>query len=381
MGPENLLIAKTLPIFNRLFPRSHLEQLWAVAQPRKYRYKMAVWILPGVMLSAYIRRLPSLDAILAEYASTLAITSKSTLSGMLRNAAFARLVCLMLEEQQDYWDPAEQRLVLLDSMAFTISARRRSDAEKVNDKTLGGGVLWAYLPDASAGKSPVRLLKVMRGAWNDCAQMRGLDFIIPNGPIYVLDRGFFGFDLLRLWLDQQVHFIVRAKKNNVTCYTVVREIRHTKKVGGLRVLLDAVVDLGKSDPVRVRMIKAVVASGELLILISDLLKEKAASVLADYKRRWEVERFHYFVKSAIGLAHFYSFAMRGLEILTQLALFLAALIWMGQSKECEAGQTLVQQLLRILRSLRKGLTSATAWRRNTCQRLFRNCKKGRASPA
>ena len=112
----------------------------------------------------------------------------------------------------------------------------------------------------------------------------------------------------------------------------------------------------------VRLVVARPASGEELILASGLLAWSAEDLLAAYRRRWHIERFHRFVKDALGLAHLYSFHRLGLGLLLHVALLVAMLLFLGVDESC--GET-IATLHIALRRTRAAVDLGSPWRRNT----------------
>ncbi len=259
--------------------------------------------------------------------------------------------------------PGSEELVALDGMAVTLPSTQRHRCKKYNRRTVGGGVGWAYLVNAAQGSCPVKVLQIVQGAWHDSKVMRRVG-LMAHGPVYLMDRGFYALELLQQWLDGKVHFIVRVKEHNLV-YQVLRTLSKPRPAGAKRITLDALVRLGgpqaKAHPV-VRLVIAVLASGERLILATDRLKWSAERILAAYKKRWHIERFHRFLKDALGLAHLYSFDQSGITFLLLTALLLAMLLFLAESSS--SGET-IRILRRMLRVIRELLGLDTPWKRNT----------------
>ena len=112
-------------------------------------------------------------------------------------------------------------------------------------------------------------------------------------------------------------------------------------------------------------------SGEELILATDKFQWSARRVVAAYAKRHHIERFHRFLKDAIGLAHPYSFDQRGIAFLLYTALLLAMLLMLGMAERC-VGQT-IHILRKALRKVRACFGLGTAWK---CTRFaLRSAKK------
>ena len=257
----------------------------------------------------------------------------------------------------------EGELVAVDSMAISLPKTRRHHCKKVNNATVGGGVLWSLgIRKHYRRGLPVQVLRVVQGAWHDSKVIREVS-LRARGPVYLMDRGFYALDLLGDWLDRQVRFIVRARKTQLT-YKVKRHLGRPRAAAGLHVSIDAVVRLGapsaKAHPV-VRLLHATLPSGEDLILVTDRMNWTREAVLKAYNQRWHIERFHRYVKSTIGLAHLYSFDQTGIEVLLYTALLLALLLLLEDDDQ--VGPT-VDLLYSALSGLRQRSGLGTPWKRN-----------------
>jgi len=248
-------------------------------------------------------------------------------------------------------------------MAASLAKTRRHHCKKMNNRTVGGGVVWTYMVEAARNVCAIRVLKIVEGAWHDTVVMRGVR-LVPQGPVYLMDRGFYALDLLSKWLRERVHFIVRARAGKFQ-YTVERVVSSPRPIGKVQLLVDAWVRLGgaqaKVHP-RVRLVMGALALGKDLILVSDL-SWSAEEILAAYKKRWHIERFHKLLKDTLGLAHLYSFSQDGISFLLHVALLVCLLLLMVA--EWVAGAT-IEVLDEALRALRTSLGLATPWRRNSC---------------
>ena len=190
-----------------------------------------------------------------------------------------------------------------------------------------------------------------------------------------MDRGFYALDLLESWRSQNVRFIARVRRRSLR-YRVTKHLSRPRRLGSLELSLDARVRLGKPEAKarpRVRLLRAILPSGEELILATDRFDWPAERVFAAYKKRWHIERFHRLLKDSIGLAHLYSFHQTGLEFLVYTALLLALLLLMLESDS--DGET-IAILARVLREVRAQLGLATAWKRNMYTKGRRGAQRG-----
>lgn len=365
-----------VPVSSGFSPLRLREQLWRSAQPSDYAFRLSPFGFIETLLMAYVCRLSGLREMVERFSSRLGTANFSTLSHAIRRASSLRLVRLLCDFLEFGGQPRANALIALDSMAITLPKTQRHRCKKFNDKTVGGGVLWAFLLDAARGVNPVRVLKTMQGAWSDARQMEGVELIL-NGPIYLMDRGFFKLAFVERMLRERVRFIMRLRKDVARRHELIRAISQPRFIGGKRLTLDALVELGgpksKSRP-RARLLMVVLPDGEELCLLTDRLELSAETLLAMYKRRWEIEGFHRLVKDVLGFAHLYSFDQQGIEFLLRVALLLALLLYLGA--DGFDGKTL--ELLRVgLRRLRRALGLTAIWRRNSCIRPRSAKKRGK----
>ena len=332
-------------------------------EPRGYDYEIGVRGVVQAFLLAFVLRMSGLREVTQRCGASLLNTDNfGSLSPVLGRASMTAFVRRFVEQLEDRHEPAAGELIAIDGMALTLPKTVRHRCKKFNNKTVGGGVIWAFWIDAPAGACPVKVLKVVEGAWHDGHEMRGV--ALRSGPVYLMDSGFYTLALLAEWIEAQVRFVVRAKAGSLV-YETLKTHRHPQRVGAVRVEFDGLVRLGgaqaKAHPV-VRLIQAVLPDGQKLILTTTEWTWSTAEVLAAYRKRWQIERFHRFIKETVGLAHLYSFQQNGLTFLLYTALLLALLLFFAEDNP--EGLT-VDVLRQALKALRAAFGLGTVWRRNT----------------
>jgi len=313
---------------------------------------------------AYLLRLSGLRQVMAFFSERLGTENFSTISHALARSSTLKYIRLLIDTLQSLHRPGKNALVILDGMAVSLPKTQRHRCKKMNNNTVGGGVVWAFAVDAAKGLCPVKILKVIEGAWHDSKVMEDVE-LIAKGPVYVMDRGFYAFHLIDKWLKKKVHFIVRARARSLY-YHVEQIVSFPRRIGAIQILEDAIVLLGQSgakDARSVRLIKAILSSGEELILTSDLTDWSAEALLDAYKKRWHIERFHRLLKDTMGLAHLYSFSQNGIAFLIHTALLLALLLYMSVS---DYKSTTLDVLKKALRDVRIVAGCGTPWKRNSC---------------
>lgn len=333
----------------------------ADVRPGNYPHKITCDALVRVFMSAYARRMSGLREIAAAFGGALGTDKFGSISPALSRPSSLAYVQGLVKSLEARHRPGKDRFVALDSMAAALQATQRHRCQRMNNKTAGGGVLWAFMIDAVPGCCPVRVLKVMAGAWNDSHQMAGIE-LIAKGPIYLMDRGFFSLRLIQSWMEQEVRFILRAK----TLVGVQRlgQLSKPRQYRGGRIVSDRLVRLGgaqaKAHP-EVRMIEARIGKTFLRVVTSEM-DWSAEQVLDGYKKRERIERFHRFLKEALGFAHLYSFSHEGIMFLLHTALLLAMLLIIDDP--ATRAMEVVAALRKALKSLRASLGLSYIWKRN-----------------
>ena len=331
--------------------------------------------LPWVLALSFLWWLPSLQTITARYSAMLGAIAKSTLADLLNNGRIARLMAALWQAVEPADDTNRGRLLAVDSMPVTMPATRRTNAAKLNNNTRGIGLMWSVALDAPGGQIPVRIIHIPLKACNDSRLLRQHD-LTPNGPVYLLDRGFYCFELIDKLLGDQVRFIMRARKHQMR-YQIQKQLSNPRRLAsGIAVELDALVTLGsgaRGPHPRVRLIRAYLpprgdAEPEDLFLVTPPSAASATKILDDYRRRDEIEKFHQALKSSLGLAHLYSFQVNGIQTLVYAALMLATCI-LVMTKDADPAQlhatmTIASLIILALNALRDTKHIQRPWKRN-----------------
>jgi len=317
-------------------------------------------------MMAYMARLSGLRAVGERCGRLLGTCAVSSIAEALARDSSLRFVRSLVARLETTHQPGDEELVVLDGMAVTLPKTQRHGCAKFNNKTVGGGVVWAYMVGAAREVCPVRVLKIVTGAWCDSKVMRGVA-LLARGPVYVMDRGFAACALFEQWLAQEVRFIARLRKNMLR-YDVQRVLSGPRRIGSTFLELDALVRLGsartKARPT-VRLIVVRLHGGELLSLATERMEWSAERVLEAYRKRWHIERFHRLLKDTLGLSHLYSFKATGIALLIYTALLTVLLLYFAQRDP--HGDT-IEVLRRMLLIVRAGLGLGTPWKRNSCIR-------------
>jgi len=173
-----------------------------------------------------------------------------------------------------------------------------------------------------------------------CSEPEQLRAMLQRGRLYVMDRGYAAYELLRDILDAGSSFIGRVKDN--TAFTVAEERPLTAAAAAAGVVRDVVVAKLGTDhhrdylKQRVRLIIVHITkpdgSHEELWLVTDRLDLPAELIALAYRYRWTVELFFRWFKCILGCRHLLSTSQNGVEIQVYLALIASLLItlWTGK---------------------------------------------------
>jgi len=136
---------------------------------------------------------------------------------------------------------------------------------------------------------------------------RHLEFC-QKGDLVVLDRGYPSFNLMSLFIEKNIDFLMRCKTGNG--FNAVKKFLENKTTD------DAIVDLELSRPskkvakgnsLKVRLIKVQLESGTTEVLATSLL-DKATYLTSDFKDlyfdRWKIETYFDILKSRLDLENF-----------------------------------------------------------------------------
>ena len=177
------------------------------------------------------------------------------------------------------------------------------------------------------------------GNTGEVTQLRGQ---LRPGRLYVLDRGYAAYRLLRDILDARSSFVVRLHDD--AAFTVAQERPLSAAARAAGVVRDVVIarlgtDHHKDEvgrPLRI----VVVATGkanpggrpDALVLGTDQMDLAADLVALAYRFRWSVELFFRWLKCILGCRHLLGESLSGVTIQVDVALIASLLVtlWTGR---------------------------------------------------
>lgn len=154
---------------------------------------------------------------------------------------------------------------------------------------------------------------------DDSSEQTVLGQNLEAGVIYLLDRGYCGFDLLNRILNIKSHFVIRLKKDLI--FRVERENPLSAEERALEIRGDEVGLLGKanedwmstktreSHPPERQLRRVTIwdeKNRENVILLTDLMDVEAKIIGHLYRSRWLIELFFRWLKATAGFAHLVS---------------------------------------------------------------------------
>jgi len=203
-------------------------------------------------------------------------------------------------------------------------------------------MVWALWQDADHRAAKLHLqFDVLRGVPSDATLTPGassehnqLRVMLKADRLYVLDRGYAGYQLFRDILDAGSSFVVRVKDN--TTFQVAEERAISAEARAAGVVRDVVIAKLGTDhhkdylgqPVRLVIVRRQRPDGtmEELWLVTDRLDLPAELVALAYRYRWTIELFFRWFKCILGCRHLLANDANGVAIQAYVALIASLLM-------------------------------------------------------
>jgi hypothetical protein len=263
-----------------------------------------------------------------------------------------------LSEASSVFDAAPLREILrgLSTQATPIVSGREAEAlEKLTavDGSLLPALskmLWALWQDDDHRAAKMHLhFDVIRGVPIDATLTEGtgsereqLRMTLQAGRLYVLDRGYAGYEFFQQIINAKASFIGRIYHN--AAYRVIEEREISPEAAAAGVIEHVVVDkLGSEkhknylkQPVSVVKVDTGQLDEEgnprILVLATDRLNLSAELIALGYKYRWAIELFFRWFKCILGCRHLLAQSQNGVAIQMYIALIASLLIslWVGR---------------------------------------------------
>ena len=222
-------------------------------------------------------------------------------------------------------DVLTQKLLAVDGTFFTVAHR----------------IVWALFN--GGGKGNVRAhvrFDVLKGVPEAAVLTHGragesaeLLKHLESGCLYLMDRGFQSYALLKAILDTSSDFLVRLRKSAVL--RTLEELRRSAADQAAGVVADRIVQLGCGDdqtpalpPLRCVEVVFTTRRGqvETLHLLTSRLDLPAHLIALLYQHRWQVELFFRWLKCVANFEHFFSESLEGMTLQVYVSIIGTLLI-------------------------------------------------------
>ena len=167
--------------------------------------------------------------------------------------------------------------------------------------------------------------------------------------VFVFDRGVASRKAFNELDDSEIRFITRINPN--ARHEVLENYPLPTaglKVGNLTITQDASVALFDKYHKRsnaFRMLQANNDRGETLWFLTNMLEPESETIIALYKKRWDIEVFFRFIKQELNFKHFISTSPNGIKVVLYMTLILAMLILIYKKMNGIGYKTAVRRFL------------------------------------
>jgi hypothetical protein len=255
-----------------------------------------------------------------------------------------------LSESVQVFDPALVRPILKELAELARPHLRGREAEALANLTAFDGsvfsalprMTWALWQDAEHRGVKLHLqFSVAKWVPVDCAitpaacsEPAAMQAMLQPGLLYVNDRGYASFGLMRSILDSGSSFITRVKDDIALHLQEEREISpEAAQAGVIRdVILQRLGTPHHKDvvgrPMRLVIVRSQDRSGKPteVWLVTDRFDLDADLVAIAYRYRWTIELFFRWMKCVMGAKHLLSHKRNGIELQIYAALIVSLLI-------------------------------------------------------
>lgn len=149
------------------------------------------------------------------------------------------------------------------------------------------------------------LLDLTDGKTHEVTVLQEMDFsAYAKGTIFVMDRGYNDYALLKKITDAGHHFVVRRKKNAQTFMLRLHRLARGKGVLRDERVAFALPTAQNRYPDDLRQVTFVDDEGEIYEYLTDEFRLSAMNIAEIYKRRWDIETFFRWIKQNLKIKTF-----------------------------------------------------------------------------
>lgn len=283
------------------------------------------------------------------------IQQASTLNKVQKRLGVSRVSLGSLSEATGVFDAQPLREIVQELSARAVPLQHGREAEALRGlQAVDGSLLpalprmvWALWEDDTHHAAKLHLqFDVLKGVPSDATVTAGassepdqLRAMLQPDRLYVIDRGYAGYQLFRDILDARSSFVGRVKDN--TAFRVAEERTLPSEARAAGVIHDRVIAKLGADHhkdvigqnVRLVIVRRRKTDGttEELWLVTDRLDLPADLVALAYHYRWSIELFFRWFKCILGCRHLLSESANGVAIQCYVALIASLLVvlWTG----------------------------------------------------
>jgi hypothetical protein len=288
--------------------------------------------------------------------SVRGLQQASSLAKVQKLLGVSRVALGAFSEAAGVFDAEPLRHIVHELAAHAEPLQHGRDAEALRGLTAVDGsllpalprMMWALWQDDTHHAAKLHLqFDVLKGVPTDATVTAGassepeqLRVQLQPGRLYVLDRGYAGFQLYRDILDAGSSFVGRVK--DTTAFHLAEERVLSAEAYAAGVMRDVVIRKLGTDHhkdylgrhVRLVIVRRTKPDGstEDLWLVTDRLDLAADLVALAYHYRWTIELFFRWFKCVLGCRHLLSESRNGVAIQCYVALIASLLIvvWTGR---------------------------------------------------
>lgn len=260
-----------------------------------------------------------------------------------------------LSESVSSFDPSFLRNVVVEMARQAIPLQKGHDVEALQGLTAVDGTVLHAMPQMAwalglNGGKGVRVhlhFEVFKAVPIDAevtdarfSERKALENMLQPGRLYVVDRGYASFKLMRKILNAGSSFVSRVKES--VAYQIAEERHLSDDALAAGVVRDIVISKLGTDhhkdhlrqPVRLVVVQLRDRDGKVqkLFLVTDRLDLSPELVALAYKYRWTIELFFRWFKHIMGCRHLISTRPEGvaLQVYAALIACLLVVLWTGR---------------------------------------------------